>query len=70
MTQNATFQTRVLRARETYAESGFNQMIDFILVEKSRGLFAILISVGGLIVCVDALLIAGNGICLTGLLKI
>ena len=38
MTQNATFQDRVLRARETYAESGLvNQMIDFILVEKSRG---------------------------------
>ena len=38
MTQNATFQTRVLRARETYAESDLvNQMIDFILVEKSRG---------------------------------
>jgi UDP-N-acetylglucosamine acyltransferase len=38
MTQNATFQTRVLRSRETYAESDLvNQMIDFILVEKSRG---------------------------------
>ena len=38
MTQNATFQDRVLRARETYAESELvNQMIDFILVEKSRG---------------------------------
>ena len=38
MTQSATFQTRVLRARETYVESGLvNQMIDFILVEKSRG---------------------------------
>ena len=38
MTQNATFQARLLRARETYAESDLvNQMIDFILVEKSRG---------------------------------
>lgn len=38
MTQNATFQDRVLRARETYAESELvNQMTDFILVEKSRG---------------------------------
>ena len=38
ITQNATFQDRVLRARETYAESDLvNQMIDFILVEKSRG---------------------------------
>ena len=38
MTQNATFQNSALRARETYAESGLvNQMIDFILVEKSRG---------------------------------
>jgi UDP-N-acetylglucosamine acyltransferase len=38
MTQNATFQDRVLRARETYAGSDLvNQMIDFILVEKSRG---------------------------------
>ena len=38
MTQNATFQTRVLRAHETYAESNLvNQLIDFILVEKSRG---------------------------------
>ena len=38
MTQNATFQARVLRARETYAESDLvSQMTDFILVEKSRG---------------------------------
>lgn len=38
MTQNATFQDRVLRARETYSDSDLvNQMIDFILVEKSRG---------------------------------
>ncbi len=38
MTQDTTFQARVLRARETYAESDLvNQMIDFILVEKSRG---------------------------------
>ena len=38
MTQNATFQARVLRARDTYAESDLvNQMVDFILVEKSRG---------------------------------
>ena len=38
MNQNATFQARVLRARETYAESDLvSQMTDFILVEKSRG---------------------------------
>ena len=38
MTQNATFQERVLRARETYAESALvNQVIGFIMVEKSRG---------------------------------
>lgn len=38
MTQNATFQARALRARETYAESDLvSQMTDFILVEKSRG---------------------------------